>query len=460
MAYLLADPSGSILTDESGDQLLADVPPSVTLANSAFPLQQYDEVVFCRDDGDPLLEIPSEAAYLTYGPIMRAVPNRQLVGGSNRVLNGDLTWFDASRKVIRFGNLALTDGTCEAKWSGADLTDPTVNSFSGQVNGAQSTTTLTPGSFHFRSMGAGRVFLPGDLMLNGSVSMTVLAKSVADGSGNVVIYGAPSNSSGIADGVTYIVYRPFPSTLLAEQNDWLVLPFAANGSTGVRSVLAADINLPFIPGEMTNLYWGIEAYHSAWDFAPHEWHVQVVSADGAATLLDVQPSPEIVMTNNITAAGSTLFPFSFTGAIPLDQRTAGGRVQLQLQTIGAFGTGFFGALYVKRVWIMVGNADRGSPDVTTGPWNGWQLTQDTLVDRSQPGINYQVQVLEDNPDAPFTLGATVQLRDPDNGIAATPAIIMVKRTLPLAGDEDALPELTLDNRDPSFIRRMVETGAF
>ncbi len=418
--------------------------PSVTLANSPFPLAQYDEVVLCRDDGYPLVEIPNQASVETYGPIARAVPSGQWNGGSNRVLNGDMVFFDSSRKAVRNLNLVLPDATCEAKWDG--YTDNDVNSFAVQANGTQSVTAALA-SYTFKSVSAGRVFLPGDMLI-GAVDFMVFAKATADGSGNVILYAAATGSGTMTNGDAFTVYRPFPSTLLADSATWVALPQMSAGSL---SAMFADINVPFIPGETRNLYWGMEAVAFSLNIRPVDWRLRILGLDRQMALLDTLPNPDTAVSL------TTLSDMSYGNNLTLPPDCAGGHVQFNVQA-APLSVAHLGCLFIKRLWVQVGNADRGPPDLSA--YGMWQLAQDSGVDRGEPTVNYHVEVVEDNPDKPFTLGATVLLRDPAQGVVATPQIVSVTRFLSAAGDKLIRPEIVLDNRDPSFVERVVKAGGY
>ena len=443
--------------------------PSVTLANSVFPLRQYDEAFFTRDDGLPLTEIPNEASVLTYGPKQRPEPEStlaggQLSGGTNRVLNGDLTWFDSSRKAARFLNLSLPDATSEAKWDG--YTDNAVRTFTAVANGSQGSTAYTPMSLVLKTAGAGRVFQPGDILDGGTITFMVLAKATADGSGNVTLWAAPSNVAGVVDGSTITVTRPNALTLLAAAPSLVVLPqllFGGGSPTGCFSTIAADVNLPFIPGEMTNLYWGMTAFAFGINGNANMWLVEVRGPDQSVLesvppdLLNVHPNPDQTSLATVLG-GNNLAAMSFTGSIPLPPHCAGGHTQLRIGP-GVLPQGpWIMALYLAKLWIQVSNADRGVPDLSA--WDAWQLAQDTGVDRGEPFVNYTVQPKEDDPTNPFRLGGDVLLRDAEEGVAATPRVVQIVRTLPRTPDEVVLPLITLDNRDPSLIKRLVEMGAF
>lgn len=424
--------------------------PSVTLANSSFPLSQYDEVVFCRDDGDPLFEIPNASAIAAYGVKQRQVIQANLDGGSNRALNGDMVFFDASRKTARFLNPTLPDATSELRWDG--YTDPAVQSFVGAVNGNQATVatpTYAPQGYTFKSMGANRVFQPGDLLIGGT-DFLVLAKATADGAGNVTLYGVASNNTGVLNGDPITVYRPFPGTLLGVQPTWVALPCMADASGGVRSSLSLDCLLPFIPGEMTNLYWGIEGYLFGLNVPANAWELTVRSLDGAQKLLDVFPNPAS------DPGFVALQPMMFDNAVQLPAGFAGGHVRLDIKLSAVAAGPHPSTLFVQRLWLQVGNADRGAP--SDGAPRMFDLGQQNAALRGDPPFSYTVQVIDDDPSNPFVLGAKVLLRDPANGIYnATPRIVTITKPQPRTADEKVQPVLTLDNRSPNLISWLIKT---
>lgn len=425
--------------------------PSVTLANSVFPLMPNDEVAFCRDDGLPMEEIPNEDAIAAYDPIQRPVLDAQLRGGTNRVQNGDMVWFDSSRKSARFLNLKLPTTTCEAKWDG--YTDNSVRSFPATVDGTQATVgspTYAPQGYTFRSVGAGRVFLPGDF-LQGSTDFMVMAKATADGTGHVTVYAVASNTAGVTDGAAMVVNRPDAETLLDPDlgsPTWVALPQMADSFVGARSSLFADCLLPFIPGETTNLYYGIEAYHFGLNITSSDWRARIQGVDRQRQLLDTLPSP--------TAASGliTIEPIFVQSSLGLPDDFAGGHVQFALEYVPGLAGPHLGCLYIKKLWIQVGNADRGAPDLTA--WPLWGLGQGAGVLLGNPRANYVVAPLEDNPGNPFTLGGNVQLQDAEQGILQIEDTISITRALPNVKGEVQAPQIVLAYRDPSFVQAVVD----
>jgi hypothetical protein len=91
----------------------------------------------------------------------------------------------------------------------------------------------------------------------------------------------------------------------------------------------------------------------------------------------------------------------------------------------------------------------------------WQYGANILNDSSSPPIAYRVGVLEDDPAAPFALGGTVLLRDPERGIAATPRIVAVTRSIENDNEVQTpvAPTIDLDNRPQSLIQTLVDKGS-
>lgn len=426
----------------------SEATPSVTLANSPFPLRQYDEVAFTRSDAMPLHMIPNYDGVETYGPIERQVQSEFLYGDTNRVLNGGLTFFDSSRTTARFLTSVTYDSRVEIKWDGYD--DNTVTNFTAQSTTSQSTTAGTVTTLTLKSAGAGRVFLAGDLIhyVSGSLTLIgaqVIAKSAADGSGNVsvLVVGIAGHTWATSDNVP--VARPSGTQLLTAADGYVVL-VGESALPAKHVTISADIACPYVPGEMTNLYWGIEGFAWGENINPSTCLIAIGGSDTAASILpSTAPNPDTALYQQ------TLVPMSYTNAIPLPTTFSGGHLQFAI----APPTSGYGALYLSRLWVRIGNADTGAPD--DGAWALWQLGQDAGTLRGVPPVTYTVEVLEDDPASPFVVGAAVDLRDAAWGVAASPTIVAMTRPLPRNTDETVKPVLTLESRAPSFVRLVVET---
>ncbi len=422
----------------------------VTLANSTFPVQAGDEVAFCRDDADPLVEIPDDVSISEYGVKTRSVSNPQLIGGTNRCINGELVFYDSSRQSARHLNAITADGSTDLLWDGYGA--DTAQTFTCAIN---TTATVAsppaPQSIVLKTAGAGRIFQVGDILQNNTHSnnnFLILAKAVADGSGNVTVWAISNSSSATTlanDACT--VYRPDLATMSAASH-WVALPSASiNGLQPGLNELFADIAVPYIPGEMANLYWGIDAVTWGPNSQPSGWRVRILGADHKNVLLSAFPNPDAT----VGALTSLPVAISFADQFPLNLNFAGGHLQYQL---GASGETRLNTLYVKRIWTQVGNASRGAPS-TLSAWQLWQMAQDARVARAQPTVNYVVRVREDDRTKPFVLGAQVALKDAPRGVYATPTIVDIERTLTKEGGQIVQPTLVLDNRPQSLINNLL-----
>lgn len=426
--------------------------PSVTLQNGAFPALVHDEVIFTRSDGYPLFELPNVTALGLYDPIPRPAVNPQLSGGSNRVLNGDTVFYDASRQAARHLNAIIAESATEIKWDGygADL----VQNFTGQLNSSVPTNvgSNVGQNVNLKSVGASRIFLVGDLVYvnTHAITMMVLKKATADGSGNVTLWVGSSYNASCTGTETLTVYRPDPATLLAQASTWVALSTISNtgGTQPGAGEVYADVNLPFIPGDMGNLYFGISALAWGDSYQPNTWDLRILGADRRAVLLDIFPSPDTA-TYTKTALPQSI---NLTGSFGLPANFAGGHVQFNLRPLGM---SFFNTLYISRMWVQVGNVDRGPPDA--GAHLLWQYGQDTVQATGNPATNYQISPLEYDPSNPFVMGAAVRLTDKDHGVfSATPIIVAVTRPLPVNPGEVVQPVLSLNSQNPELTRLLAE----
>ena len=303
----------------------------------------------------------------------------------------------------------------ERKWSSRDASAWT--SFNAQADGAHSAGATT---LNLKGMTTGDVLEPGDSIYD---SFHVVSRAVVDGAGKASVKITPLAGlpGGYSDGQIITIRRSGITNA-----DWYVsgqgavLPFDIYYGPCEDSVRLA---VPYLPSR-TSLWCAVEVAVWRQFFNPTQ-HMRFEARQNGLVLTSATIQNEDVLYTDHAVKTYLL-------AIQLDV-TAPLQLHLALMITQQIAVG---AAYIKRIWATLGPELVQTPAIEENA-NGGQLYHLGLakaVELSNPGISYQVEALDDDPQAPVVEGAYAFLQDPEFGVAATPRIIAVERFLELSRD--------------------------
>jgi hypothetical protein len=336
------------------------------------------------------------------------------------------------------------------QWVRADA-QPTARSTSGAIDTNQ---TFSVGlvSLKLKSLAAGRVIQPGDVIYHATGAFFAIARAVADGAGKSTVSATNYTSSTWNDGTMVTISSPAQSDCASA--NMLVLPtFSAGGSNAYPLAIQGGVHVPYIANAT-----------GAW-LRLRFFSMQSLSAP--ATALSVTFSGAKI---NSTIVGSGAFGGNVNAPLfqdlVLEQQYAitsplGEYLRFSQSPNLAGILPNFNVLYLKAVEAYVATAAACPSPVGATPGDElapWIAANDLLFNqsRSNPTINYAVQFLEDGVVA--KVGQTVMLRDPARGIAALPRVMSVQRMIRRDANESARPIVQLSTRPLSAMEFLAKVG--
>lgn len=367
-----------------------------------------------------------------------------LRGERNHVLN---PW---GVDIVDFNLLPHWDRTKPAgnvvtqiRWSNRDASAWV--SFNAQADGAHSSGVNT---VNLKGMTPGDMLLPGDWI--STLGQHIATGALVDGAGkcSVGIYAAPTAVT-LGDGATVTVLRPALGAItpLSSSAGLGVLPH--NGQEADNEI-GVNFPIPFVAGR-TGLLCGVEVL--VWPvagFVPSTM-LQFRVSSGGTLYGTVAPSDALTYADKVVRSFILTFPHTVPNTQMLSLR-----LRCLLQS-----TSFIFTCYFRRWWATFGpEADIQPPFAVNGSDGGlYAVSQLEAAARYQPRIAYKVSAKDDNPAAPFVLGGYTDFRDPPQGVADDPRIIAIRRRLAPNTQQFDVPEIEVDNREETILRRLVRSGA-
>jgi hypothetical protein len=262
--------------------------------------------------------------------------------------------------------------------------------------------------------------------------VTCQVDTQANGSGNAAIPITAALPADCLDGNAVATYYPSLS----------VAPSWGLYAHYLPVKMMRTIRLPWIPGMTTlrvTVWYSVFGGSASW------------TGSNFSMAIGQQPDVAPIWTGAGTGSGTTAVLLNLTLTQTITEAHTKGPMFIRISNVGT--------------WALWGMSAYLGPETLTEPFEHskandlWQFGGNILSDLSEPPIAYRLQVQEDDPARPFGLGGTVILRDPERGVAATPRIVAVTRTLRSDSDSPALPVVDLDNRPQSLVQGLVDKGS-
>jgi hypothetical protein len=403
---------------------------------------------------DYTTRLTDPAALATYGPA-DASPTGAAYGLVNYWRGGRAAdW--RSDDTLRWLTVPLaasaTNGVRGNRWRTADLTG--LGGLSVTLAALYTVGDLT---LSLTGLGAGRVLSVGDVIssvsaypISAANIVYVRQRTVANGSGAATVPITPGFTLDIGSPATLYVYSPTFTVAATQASSCLLIP--TTGSTSSTIVATAPVPVPQIVSDATA--W-VVAHVELWciDLRPNNVFLKVSTPySGGAFSTTTRPAD--------TAAVQTGEVRDYWLAQRVDlTNPASGFITFQIGTDTAAGSGTRGSILLRSMAVIL------SPDSTVnltldvygaeGANALWQLGNTRLAQGRSPTVTYRCQVVEDDPTAPFSLGATTLLRDSVRGISASPRVVSVTRYG--TGPDEPLrqPTIELSNANVSLLRSVL-----
>lgn len=421
------------------------------------------DIVWVRSDsaGTWRSELSDPATTAAYPPRMAILDRADLSGEHNYFRNQFVDTYVNQINADQWDRIVATGGsefsTPHFVWRDPDANASVISQACAVLGNGAATNVIPLDGFP-----VGFVVQPGDFLTtltNGSAM--IVNRVVADGAGSLPggviintltagVYAAPmayvnNDPCTITRAGLTIAQIPSGNTAVA------VLTSLRGAAGSGTSDLGCQLALPYIAGRSTA--W-ISMTVAVWrqNFQPST-ALQMVVYQGTTLLTTVSLSDATVYTDKALVQYTFSYQYTITNPTRL-------WVYARRPTTGA---GQWAA-YIFDVRAVLG------PDPFTGvtPFRSNYLKgelfhagQRKVRDLATPVVDYTVQVLEDDPAAPFVLGGTVTLQDPDRAITATPRVVVIRRTLDPDGANTGpvLPEITLSNRPADLTGALVDEGS-
>lgn len=325
----------------------------------------------------------------------------------------------------------------EFRWHGRDTN--TWTTFGAIVDGTHTSTS----TLNLRGMTPGDVLEPGDrAQVSGG---WIVSRGVVDGTGRVsVLLRSLTNAS---DGAAANIFRPtVPDWIIPGQGVAIVSSGGPNAFAGASAL----VPVPFFQG-LTSLWLTVEY----WLRASIAGSITPSTAVRARVLLGgtaVSTTFSTDTTQYVPADG-LVGPFAIS---VLHTMTGPEPVELAFEISGDDSSG--AAAYIRRVQATLGPEPDILPAFEFNASSGalFHAGQRSLRDRGANLVAYTAQAIEDG--IRLVPGARAELRHAAQGIAATPRILSVQRTIDPRSDEPDQPVIQLDNLPPSLARRLSRSG--
>lgn len=455
--------------------VVAGDPSSVVFGGgNSVPFAPGDFTTLITHEFKPVTSIPSPLAISVYGEIERPLsyPNARLVPnmfGRPWFDGGD--WLTAAKAYRHWALESTMANAASLEWQ---WRTPDANS-SGQIAGGQMRANLTPssseGTYQLKGLPAGLVLQPGDHIDGGSLSKAgyVIQRAVVDGSGNVDVLAVAVGSLVTNDAVT--IWRPLPSyadDYLTDSLVHIVHP-TAFGFPAENKVLG-DVYLRPTPATGLNLYlsfWaGMRGLTNDTD-SYFDLRVLLRNWADTTTIATYSMFDDAValsgLTTSVAQASTGMNDLRFTVQVVDPSVLTDWRYRVRIQGYSRTGGSALGDWAMTLYWQRMSMYWATEPlDAFKWSYQGamhkaWDAASDALFERSEPLVNYRVQVEESDPAKPFALGARCDLRDPP--IRATPKVVAWRRMLERGSVDLPEPELELDNRTAALTRQLVQRGS-
>jgi len=316
----------------------------------------------------------------------------------------------------------------------------------------------TTGQCSVTGFPASLVVQPGDLLWHTASSgyLMVSARSALNGSGAGSIYGIGSGTATWSAADALQIRRPLPSAMASHfSNGGLILP-AFNSYFG-SATPSYDWYMQPAPEAGLNLYMAVSAQLRG----PYNY------SEGRRLLLRNWADTTTIETfswddHYANAYGGTFdtagswSDLSVVFQVTSPTALTDWRYKAKFTHVTGGGSS---VMYVGAVSVYWSDEPLGAFrwSYQGGSHKSWDYGNDELFDRSDPLVNYTVQVEEVDPTKPFVLGGEVELRH--RTLSARPKIVAWRRELTLGSQDYPQPELELDNRPPNLVRQLAERGS-
>jgi hypothetical protein len=340
--------------------------------------------------------------------------------------------------------------TLSATWHNDPVTPDLTLSVSGLNNG----TVLSPGD----------IFA---LVANPTYSDAkwfVRQRAVADGSGNATVPVTPlvDGALNVTSGTT--VYLSSSAVVLANgRTETTVLYPTRVPTLGTLHwpTLAFTTPVPRVSGDQRAWAY-IHVTVQCWFLRPKDISFSVL---GPFRDTVTSTTPIVLHPEGPSVLRNELREYWLAQPIDLINMPSHGFVTCQLSVGNAF-VDNLGTIYIQSAGIILGSADPTSQDVygADGPNTLLQLGRARLLAGNTPSTNYRLQLIEDQPAKPFTVGVVPDLRDPTRGISLQPPNGPRVTTLTRRGKPPGVvlsqPEVELGNAPlDTFIANIVKNFA-
>lgn len=426
---------------------------TVTGTLSAFAV---NDMVQIRDDsaGSWRTELKDPSTYAVYNPRVTPLDRADLSGEHSYARN---QWADTSVNQLRVEGWDRKVNNTEfltphILWTTPDAGVQATQActLDSAVVGGQQTAPLA-------GLPVGYVVQPGDQIVCGGETLYSCTRNVADGAGKIVGGFVLSRNVGWAvghaSGLAATLNRPNPVTLLGLLPNGVSAAVLPNGATsGTASELGLILTIPYVAGRTTaQIQISVLVWRVA--FTPSTSIQLVIYNTDGSTLATITPTDatfyvdlalvEYVFTYQATLTGPA------TVAATVRRTTAG-------QLAGTY--------IVRDVRVVLGpDPMAGIAPFKTNYLKGelYHAGMRKVRDLAAPVIDYTVEVLEDDPNAPFLLGVTTTLQDPERSIVAAPKVVAITRYLAADGEGGGLvmPRITLNNKPPELTTTLNAAGS-